>query len=357
MSTLSLTRSPRYIRTSSLANATYFKLELYIFTGLTSDKPTDATYTLEKDVINSETQVTFEINQLIRDYYEHIAPTTANSTGYVLWAIADVTGFTSSTVGATVSTTFLAFDGYNYFQEAASNGGSINATYTLPTLLTSSKIQVLESEAAQIPVNAEIAETVNFKLAGATVSTHSITDNGNTNQKIQYITTTAANVDAVDVIYNSGGSTQSFTIEEVSECKHTVSKIVFINKYGALQNLYFFKKSVENLQINKDSFNRNILDETIPYIAGFQFKEHQDKKFNIIANEAITLNSGFVSESMNDSFKELLLSQYVWMVRDGDTLPMNVEESSFTYKTGLNDKLINYTINLKYAFDTINNVH
>ena len=357
MSTLSLTRSPRYIRTSSLANATYFKLELYIFTGLTSDKPSDATYTLEKDIINSETQVTFEINQLIRDYYEHIAPTTGNSTGYVLWAIADVTGFTSSTVGATVSTTFLAFDGYNYFQEAASNGGSINATYTLPTLLTSSKIQVLESEAAQIPVNAEIAETVNFKLAGSTVSTHSITDNGNTNQKIQYITTTAANVDAVDVVYNSGASTQSFTIEEVLECKHTVSKIVFINKYGALQNLYFFKKSVENLQINKDSFNRNILDETIPYIAGFQFKEHQDKKFNIIANEAITLNSGFVSESMNNSFKELLLSQYVWMVRDGDTLPMNVEESSFTYKTGLNDKLINYTINLKYAFDTINNVH
>ena len=357
MSTLSLTRSPRYIRTSSLANATYFKLELYIFTGLTSDKPSDATYTLEKDIINSETQVTFEINQLIRDYYEHIAPTTGNSTVYVLWAIADVTGFTSSTVGATVSTTFLAFDGYNYFQEAASNGGSINATYTLPTLLTSSKIQVLESEAAQIPVNAEIAETVNFKLAGSTVSTHSITDSGNTNQKIQYITTTAANVDAVDVVYNSGASTQSFTIEEVLECKHSDSKIVIINKYGALQKLYFFKKSVENLQINKDSFNRNILDETIPYIAGFQFKEHQDKKFNIIANEAITLNSGFVSESMNNSFKELLLSQYVWMVRDGDTLPMNVEESSFTYKTGLNDKLINYTINLKYAFDTINNVH
>ena len=357
MSTLSLTRSPRYIRTSSLANATKFQLKLYIFTGLTSDKPTDATYTLEKDIINSETQVTFEINQLIRDYYEHISPSTGNSSGYVLWAIADVTGFTSSTVGSTVSTTFLAFDGYNYFQESVSNGGSINATYTLPTLLTSSKIQVLESEAAQIPVNAEIAETVNFKLAGATVSTHSITDNGNTNQKIQYITTTAANVDAVEVVYNSGASTQSFTIEEVSECKHTVSKIVFINKYGALQNLYFFKKSVENLQINKDSFNRNILDETLPYFVGFQFKEHQDKKFNIIANEAITLNSGFVSESMNDSFKELLLSQYVWMVRDGDTLPMNVEESSFTYKTGLNDKLINYTINLKYAFDTINNVH
>ena len=349
MSTLTLTRSPRYIRTSSLANATYFKLELYIFTGLTSDKPSDATYTLEKDVINSETQVTFEINELIRDYYEQTSSTTSNSTGYVLWAIADVTGFTSSTVGATVSTTFLAFDGYNYFQD------TVNATYTLPTLLSSSKIQVLESEAAQIPVNAEIAETVNFKLNGATVSTHSITDNGNTNQKIQYITTTAANVDAVEVVYNSGADTQSFTIEEVFECKHTVSKIVFLNRYGALQNLYFFKKSVQTLQVNRDTFNRNILDETN---FGFRLFEHQIKNFDIIGNESLVLNSGFVPEAMNDTFKELLLSQYVWLVRSGETtIPVNIEESALTFKTGLNDKLINYTINLKFAFDTINNIH
>ena len=83
----------------------------------------------------------------------------------------------------------------------------------------------------------------------------------------------------------------------------------------------------------------------------------QAKKFNIIGNESLVLNSGFVPEAMNDTFKELLLSQYVWIVRNGDTLPVNIEESALTFKTGLNDKLINYTINLKFAFDTINNIH
>ena len=357
MSTLTLTRSPRYIRTTALASSIKFRLDLYIFTGLASDKPASATYTIFKDIINSATQVTFEINQLVRDYYEHTVGTT-NSAGSVLWVIADATGFTSSAVGSTVSTTFLAFDGFNYFQNSGGiSGGSINATYVLPTLISSDTVQVLDSEYAQIPVNAEIAETVNFKLAGVTVSTHSITDNGNTNQKIQYITTTASTVDAVDVIYNSGASTESKTIEEVDECKHTVSKIIFINRFGALQNLYFFKKSVEKLQIKKDSFNRNILDETIPYAAGQNLFEHQNKKFNIMGSESLVLNSGFVTESMNESFKELLLSQYVWMVRDGSTLPVNIKDSSFTYKTGLNDRLINYTINLDYAFDTINNIH
>lgn len=348
MSTLTLTRSPRYIRTTALANAINFRLDLYIFTGLVSDKPASATYTIIKNTINNQTQVNFEINQLIRDYYEHTAPTTSSSSGYVLWAIADITATSNTTVIAPVSTTFLAFDGYNYFQD------TVNATYVLPTLISADTVQVLDSEYAQIPVNAEIAETVNFKLNGVTVSTHSITDNGNTNQKIQYITTTASTVDAVDVVYNSGASTESKTIEEVDECKYTVSKIIFINRFGALQNLYFFKKSVEKLQIKKDSFNRNILDETLP---DFQLFEHQKKKFNIMGSESLVLNSGFVTESMNESFKELMLSQYVWIVRDGSTLPVNIKDSSFTYKTGLNDRLINYTINLDYAFDTINNIH
>ena len=54
MSVLTLTRSPRYIRTVTFASATYFKLELYIFTGLITDKPASATYIINKDIINSE---------------------------------------------------------------------------------------------------------------------------------------------------------------------------------------------------------------------------------------------------------------------------------------------------------------
>ena len=348
MSTLTLTRTPRYIRTVALTNATYFKLELFIFTGVIGSKPATATYTINKDIINAETQVTFEINQLVRDYY---------TTGQALWVIADITGFTSSTVITPVSTTFLAFDGFNYYQEPIAAGGSINATYTYPILLSADKFQVLNTDFAQIPINAEIAERVDFKLNGVVVSTHTITDNGNTNQKIQYVSTSASNVDEVDVVYNSGASTETKTIELIDECKFSVSKIVFVNKLGALQNLYFFKKSVETLDVKKDNFQRNILDATLPYAVGFKFTEHQIKDYNIIGNESLVLNSGFVSESMNDSFKELLLSQYVWVVRSGDTLPVNVTSSNLTYKTGLNDRLINYTINFKYAFDTINNIH
>ena len=349
MSTLSLTRSPRYIRTASLASATYFKLELYIFTGVIGDKPGTATYTLNKDIINSETSVTFEINELVRDYYEvNFNGTYTSSTGQVLWVIADVEGFTASSVVPQTGLTFLAFDGYTNFKDNA------NFNYIEPALVTASAIQVLDTDYTIIPVNAEIAETVNFKLNGATVSTHSITDNGNTNQKIQYITTTALNVDQVDVVYDSGAKTQTFIVEVIDECKYPVNKVVFLNKLGALQNLYFFKKSAENLEVKRDVFQRNLLNEVA---LTYDVFDHQSKNFNIMGNESIVLNTGYVLEAMNDSFKELLLSQYVWMLRGAVTYPMNVKDSNIAYKTALNDRLINYTINFSYSFDTINNVH
>ena len=352
MSTLTLTRTPRYMRTVSFANATYFKLELYIFTGVVGSKPATPTYTINKDTINGETQVTFEINELIKDYYElNFDGTYTTSEGQTLWAIADITPHSDTAVGTLVSTTFLAFDGFNYFEE------SVNRTYTLPTLWSVDKIQVLDTEFAVIPINAEIAETINYKLNGVTVSTFAITDSGDTNQKIQYIKSGALAVDSVDVVYDSGTKTITTEIETIDECKYPVSKIVFLNKYGALQNLYFFKKSIENLQVQRESFQRNILDESLPYISTFKFTEHQNNDFNITASESIVLNSGFVSESMNSTFKELLLSESIWIVRDGNTYPVNLVDSGITYKTGLNDKLINYTLNFKYAFNTINNVH
>ena len=51
-----------------------------------------------------------------------------------------------------------------------------------------------------------------------------------------------------------------------------------------------------------------------------------------------------------------MLSEQVWIKKDGEILPINVKTSSLTYKTSVNDRLINYTIEFDYAFDKINNI-
>ena len=59
---------------------------------------------------------------------------------------------------------------------------------------------------------------------------------------------------------------------------------------------------------------------------------------------------------MNDTIEELFLAENVWLRIDNKTLPMLPKTKSLTYKTSVNDNLLNYTIEFDYAFDKINNI-
>ena len=70
----------------------------------------------------------------------------------------------------------------------------------------------------------------------------------------------------------------------------------------------------------------------------------------------MTLSSGFLSESYNEVFRQMSLSDKIWIEYNEKTLPVRLTSSSLAFKTRLDDKLINYTIELEFAFDKINNV-
>jgi hypothetical protein len=69
------------------------------------------------------------------------------------------------------------------------------------------------------------------------------------------------------------------------------------------------------------------------------------------------LSTGFVSEDYNEPIKELMLSEKVWMVTpESEIIPVNVTTSEATFRTSLNDKMVEYQIGFEYAYDAINNV-
>jgi hypothetical protein len=62
-------------------------------------------------------------------------------------------------------------------------------------------------------------------------------------------------------------------------------------------------------------------------------------------------------------FEELLLSEYIWLseliaiaAKTYIKVPVKVKTSSIEYKTTVNDRLIEYTIEFEDAFDYINNI-
>ena len=152
-----------------------------------------------------------------------------------------------------------------------------------------------------------------------------------------------------------GIKTDVINVETLQECKYEPKKVTFVNKYGALQDMYFFKKSVEKMNVKKESYKSNILN-----VSTYNSSNHVYRDFNVVGKESVTLSSGFLSEEYNEVFKQMMLSEKVWVTNITDkgeqVLPINVKTSNINYKTSLNDKLVEYTFDFDKSFNVINDI-
>ena len=148
----------------------------------------------------------------------------------------------------------------------------------------------------------------------------------------------------IEIVFNSVTTTLLIT----DECRYTPIDICFQNKEGALQFMTFFKARTDSLSVTNEEFEG---DRGQP-LAG----NHQYVKFNVQGKSKFKVNSGFIEESMNETVRQLLLSERVWMYSNEIFTPLNVAGKSLEYKTRQKDRLINYEIDFDYAFNEINSI-
>ena len=171
------------------------------------------------------------------------------------------------------------------------------------------------------------------------------TMNSNEVIKLVWVAVSQATTDEyIEIVYN--GVTTTLLIQD--ECRYTPVDIFFVNKHGVQQALTFFKSQVEEMTVTNEEFESDRGQPSLGY--------HQYIKYNVQAKTKFKVNSGWVSEAMNDDFKQLLLSERVWKFDGTDFIPLNVSSKSIEYKTRQKDRLINYEIGFDYAFNEINNI-
>ena len=147
--------------------------------------------------------------------------------------------------------------------------------------------------------------------------------------------------------------TKNVKVITLNECKFEPIKLTFVNRFGALQDLWFFKKSIEKVNTKKETFNRfTINSESGVYDTSI----HQNQTFNINSNKKLTINTGYVDESYNDLMQELMQSEQIWLELNSVVTPINLDTNSLTFKTSVNDRLVDYTVDVSYSFDAINNI-
>lgn len=299
-----LLRSPYYIQVAK-SGSTTAQMQLSVNGNII--------YTISKDVSASGSAL-FEIAELSRDYidiefYGSYLPQTISITGNVKHYNDD-----GAQVGATYTFSHRGFDGFGYFEQGS------NPIIAPNSLLQSNTIMyVPENTSGVIPD--EFSSEIRYNT----------------------FTPTATSITV---------GTTLITINRVCEPKYTPIKLTFVNKFGALQDMWFFKKDTKQINVSKERFNRS----TINSFGSYSTHKHQKKTLSSIGNESMTVNTGYIDESLNEVIKELLLSDQAWTNIGGQVLPIDINTSSLTYKNSVNDKLINYTLDFDFAFDTINNI-
>jgi hypothetical protein len=321
------------------------ELNIYIYTGTSTDyTDNDIKYTIQKARIGDDTNIVFEVAELVRDYLTHNFNDDYPSDA--VWVRTSITLFDESDIAysfnSPVVNTYIAVDGYGFFED------QVNPELQRHALLTANTIYLPEGTAGKLPIFAEGVGKVTID----SVDTQ-ITDNGNSNQKIQYVTI-PADSDEIKV-YDTDDSTllKTITINNICEPKFTQYKVTFVNKYGAYQDLWFFKKSVESFNVTDETFKKNTVSSSS---ASYNLYEGQKERYNTNATKSISLNTGFINEDSNSTIEELFLSENVYIRQDSQTIPIIPKSKSLTLKTSVNDKLSNYTIEFDYAFNKINNV-
>jgi len=291
-------------------------------------------YTLIKNV-RKNTTVNFDISELARDYLDitydstYVPQTIAITTTLTNYSGFDATG---SVVGSATTFTDVGFEAYGYFEE--------NTNPALPTAAYLISKNTIEDE-VQLFLPTTVGITKVPQIASGTISVISVSGSAT----------------------SIGGSYDS-TIFRIDCTKYgSGRKIIFINRYGVQQDLWFFLKETKTLARRNEGYKANIL--TYPSTnnpATYSISNAPNRTFNTTAKQSFTLSSGYYSESANNFFEELLLSEYVWLSRTNkvteadEVVPVKVKKSSIAFKTSVNDKLIEYTIEFEEAFDYINNI-
>jgi hypothetical protein len=363
----------------------FMSLFLRIYSGVRTGSGTN-NYELAKNYSINQV-INFEISDLVRSEFYH---------DFSVW---DDIGFTQSPPAEalwvypfgdfTYSDNGSAFESASWGasnQQALVTDGWATMTNITPTsvsqlvLATSRDRQVLPSNYESLAINNSVAnDFVEIEIAWnngdadsfyTSVSSTTPPDptSNNSQDQIIYAGVGPANLqnnawldntikpsthaigDYYDVILKDSGGDTIDTVRYylVCEPKYTPYQIAFINRFGVADFITFFKRSDERGNFTQDTYQKSIYNDgfTTPSLEVGKYNS-----FNVNSRNSLTLNTGFVDQDYDETIKDILMSEYVAVLENGNWIAVQPERGSIEYQKHVNQKLINYTLTFTYAFD------
>ena len=159
-------------------------------------------------------------------------------------------------------------------------------------------------------------------------------------------------IDEAHVI-KSDGKVEVISVETLPCNKYENVRLTFVNKFGALQDIHFSAKTTESMSAKGSSYNSINFDYDN---LSNNYGSHSVRDFNKNATVRHTLNTDYLHESYSEVFRQLIVSEEVWMEHKGSVRPVNVTTNSLQKKTHANNGLVQFTVSVKESHSLINNI-
>lgn len=285
-------------------------------------------YVISKNT--NSNNVVFEVSELIKDYldvtWDGVFPySTTTKNSLVITAEIDINFFTGTkeqrAIAAQSSSQLIEHNIYGFDAYSEFNEGSNKQLVAGQLLQSNTTMYLPETGAAYVP-----SESSN----GVTYTT------------------------IPDTLADGGTQTIAglpITVRRICEPVYNILKVIFLNKFGALQEYYFNKKNVQSLNTNQKSYKSTIISGST-----YSPLDHQKLQYNKQGSETIRMNTGYVDEGQFEPIKQIMLSELVWVQIGSVVSPINVVTNSLEKKTQINNKLVNYSLDFEFAYDILNNV-
>ena len=376
-------RSPFLIKYSD-TDLVRVAIQLYVYDGTqndVTDRANGFTYQVTITPVNNSDEVIFDASEIIDSILDiEFDGTYTSQMVWVDYAITPtvLVGGTPTQEATQSIVNLEGYGGYRYFEEGVQNLSRADDTDVI--LLTNRVVYKGADSVVRIPILADsFAELVTYEKNGERLFSEFVFASTDSSNRITYVSNDSTNgvdnfierVEAdggifeasnctrslsydvdlygVDTIYVSG---QKITVKEPVCSLYDKYKVTFINRFGALQDVYFDGRSSQTMKTKSESkYRSNTLISD-----SYSISKHNNRFVSKNAVDSMKLSTGFISEDYLVVFKELELSSKVWIEKDGLTLPIDLKDATFEYKTKLNDKLINYTIDVDFSFSSISNI-
>ena len=368
-------RSPFYVEKTTSEPIIQLNLRVWR-NNVTADRPTDATYTLEKESVDGK--AIFEISELVRDYIVQGDSIYAINT---VWVEAEVNDFT---IAAVTTETYLATEGYTTHTEAVQKTGDAftDSFVMLPTdMYGNYRITGAAGETSLVQIMTNATNFTDWNVtenyADGTTNSYAYTPalTGSSNSIIQ---TLLLPENLVSVDFDLDGRTATL-YHDLFDCNKYNTPLPedsvgytrplyydadlqrpvvlnYVNKYGAKNSFAFTLKHTEDIISTSESFKRNVVNYGSLSTTNV---EHASRKIVKASKQSFTINTDYINEYYVQQLEELILSEYVWAsiphVSSG-LIPVTITDKKIAKKNHLNDKLIQYTFTIEVARDYINTI-